>query len=81
MRQIQDGAGRTWEVLAVESVGAHNKMGAVLGFRPADQPATEPLTTPIVFNSKEAADFAITTMSEAELRRRLSMAQAVAGMR
>ncbi len=81
MREIQDESGQTWQVVAVESAGFHGKAGATLAFRPADDPAADPLLTPIVFNSEEAAEFAISTMSKKELQRRLAMARAAAGMR
>ncbi len=81
MRAIQDEQGQSWQVVAVESAGFHGKAGATLAFQPAGDPSAEPLLTPIVFNSNEAAEFAITTMSAKELRRRLSMARAAAGLR
>ncbi len=81
MREIQDERGRSWEAVAVETIGAHRRTGAKLGFRPADEPDSEPLVTPITFNSAAAAEFAITTMSEKELRRRLEIARSVAGRR
>ena len=73
MRQITDEAGRTWEAIAVPSRGAHHKLGATLAFRPADNPDADPVLTPITFNSDRAAEFGISTMSDAELRRRLVM--------
>lgn len=79
MREIEDESGRSWEAVAVETVGAHRRMGAKLGFRPADDREAEPLVTPITFNSDAAAEFAITTMSEKELRRRLEIARSAAG--
>lgn len=78
MRTITDEAGRSWEALAVPTHGAHMKLGATLAFRAADQPDADPLLTPITFNSDRAAEFAIRTMSDAELRRRLVMAGAAA---
>ena len=78
MREIIDGAGNRWEAIAVPTHGAHRKIGATLAFRPVGQADAEPVLTPIAFNSDEAAAFAINTMSEAELRRRLTMAGAVA---
>jgi hypothetical protein len=80
MRQIQDEQGRTWEVVAVPSTGAHMRPGAVLGFRPADDSGAEPVRTPVDFNSQEAAAFAIRTMSEWELKRRLGWARTEAGI-
>lgn len=79
MREITDKAGTRWGVIAVPTHGAHRKLGATLAFRRVDEPETEPVLTPISFNSDEAAAFAINTMSDAELRRRLTMAGAVAG--
>ena len=76
MRQINDEAGRSWEAVAVPTHGAHMKLGATLAYRPTDQPDAEPLLTPVTFNSDRAAEFAIRTMSDAELRRRLVMAGA-----
>lgn len=81
MREITDKAGTRWEAISVSTYGAHRKLGATLAFRRVDEPDAEPLTTPITFNSDEAAAFAISTMSDAELRRRLTMAGAVAGHR
>ncbi len=75
MRTITDEDGRAWEVVPVEGRGAHLKRGASLGFRPA-----EPIKTTITFNSLEAADFAIGTMSEKELLRRLAWAKTEAGI-
>ncbi|HEX7242725.1 MAG TPA: hypothetical protein VF263_20725 [Longimicrobiaceae bacterium] len=78
MRRIQDDQGRAWEVVAVEARGAHMRMGALLGFRPADEPG-ETIVTTVSFNSDEAAEFAIRTMGEKELGRRLAMARTMAG--
>jgi hypothetical protein len=79
MREITDRAGTRWQAMHVATHGAHRKLGATLAFRRVDQPDAEPLFTPITFNSDEAAELAIRTMSDAELRRRLTMAGAVAG--
>lgn len=78
MRTITDEDGKSWQVVAVESTGAHMKRGATLGFA-LDEPGTEPILTSVTFNSVEAAEFAITTMSEKELRRRLAWARTEAG--
>lgn len=78
MRTITDEDGRVWEVVAAESTGAHLKRGATLGFRP--QEGGETILTPVTFNSIEAADFAIGTMGEKELRRRLAWARTEAGI-
>ncbi|HEV2149828.1 MAG TPA: hypothetical protein VGR37_20685 [Longimicrobiaceae bacterium] len=79
MRTITDEDGRTWEVLAAEQTGAHLKRGAALAFRAAEEGA-EPIVTTVTFNSVEAADFAIGTMSEKELHRRLAWAKTAAGV-
>jgi hypothetical protein len=78
MRTITDEDGRTWEVVAAESTGAHLKRGATLAFRPQGG-AADPIRTTVSFNSIEAADFAIGTMSEKELHRRLAWAKTEAG--
>jgi hypothetical protein len=80
-RPVVDGGGRAWIALAVESTVAHLKKGAVLAFRPADDPVAEPIRTPVEFNSAAAADFALRTMSDKELRRRLDWARTDAGIR
>ena len=79
MRTITDEDGRAWEVVAAESTGAHLKRGATLAFRPAGD-AAEPIRTTVAFNSIEAAEFAIGTMSEKELHRRLAWAKTEAGI-
>lgn len=70
--------GTAWDAIAVEAVVAHGKSGAVLAFRPAGEPGTEPLRSTITFNSTRAAEFALRTMGEKELRRRLSITRAAA---
>jgi hypothetical protein len=79
-RTVVDDQGRTWEVAAVESVGAHLRKGATLAFRPAGDPAAEPVLTPIQFNSMQAAEFAIRTLGETDLKRRLEWAKTDAGI-
>ena len=79
MREFQDDAGGRWAALAMEAVVAHGKRGAVLGFRPAGDPDAEPLRSSITFNSPEAAEFALRTVGDNELRRRLSLARTAAG--
>ncbi|MDQ3556633.1 MAG: hypothetical protein M3409_07625 [Gemmatimonadota bacterium] len=81
MRHVADDQGRSWAPVAVPSRGAHLRMGATLGFRPADAPDAEPLLTSIRFNSDQAAALAIGSMSDWELRRRLGLAQAEVGAR
>ena len=77
MRSIKDDHGRPWEAVALPIKVAHLRDGARLAFRPE---AGEPVTSAIDFNSIEAANFAIDTMSEKELRRRLEWAKTAAGV-
>ncbi len=79
MRTITDEDGRAWEVVAADSTGAHLKRGATLAFRLAE-PGAEPVRTAVTFNSIEAAELAIGTMSEKELLRRLAWAKTEAGI-
>lgn len=79
MRTITDADGRAWEAVAVPVKVAHLRDGAQLAFRPAGDAAAAPVATPIDFNSMDAAAFAIRTMSEKELRRRLDLARTAAG--
>ena len=75
MRDFDDEVGKSWQAIAVDAVVAHGKPGAVLAFVPAEQPGSEPIQANVTFNSHRAADFALRTMSQKELRRRLSMAR------
>ena len=75
MRTISDEHGQTWEAVAIPVKVAHLRDGAQLAFRPAGDPAGV-VSAPIDFNSMQAAEFAIRTMSEKELQRRLSLARA-----
>lgn len=79
-RRVDDKGGRPWVVVAAESTVAHLKKGAVLAFRPADDPAAELVRTAVEFNSATAADSAIRSMSDKELRRRLTWAKTDAGI-
>ena len=79
-RTVADDQGRTWHAVATEVVGAHLRPGARLSFRPAEGAEAEVVHTPVVFNSTEAAAFAIRTMSDKELRRRLEWAKTDAGL-
>ncbi|HEU4880818.1 MAG TPA: hypothetical protein VFT45_01195 [Longimicrobium sp.] len=79
MRTINDDHGRPWEAVAIPTKVAHLRDGAQLGFHPADDAAAA-VTAPIDFNSMDAAAFAIRTMSEKELRRRLELAKTAAGV-
>jgi hypothetical protein len=76
MREFTDEEGRPWRAIAVDAVVAHAKPGAALAFVPADRPDAEPIPGNIDFNSHRAAEFALETMGEKELRRRLSLARA-----
>ena len=80
-RQVTDAEGRAWVAVAAPSTVAHLKRGAVLAFRPADEPNAEPIRTAVDFNSDAAAGFAIRTMSDKELSRRLAWAKTDAGIR
>jgi hypothetical protein len=79
MRSITDDHGRPWQAVAIPTKVAHLRDGAQLGFRLADDPSAEVLA-PITFNSLDAANFAIQTMSEKELRRRLELAKTAMGV-
>jgi hypothetical protein len=81
LRQITDEQGRTWQVVKDEATVAHRRKGARLAFRLADEAAPALLVTPIEFNSDAAADLAIRTMGEHELKRRLQWAKTDAGVR
>jgi hypothetical protein len=76
MREFIDEEGKPWQAVAVDAVVAHAKPGAVLAFVPASAPQSEPIESNVTFNSHRAADFALRTMSEKELQRRLSLARA-----
>jgi hypothetical protein len=78
MRSIQDETGAAWEAVAIPVKVAHLRDGAQLAFRRAEGEPT--VSAPIDFNSMAAAELAIRTMSENELRRRLDWAKAAAGV-
>lgn len=80
LRQITDDQGRNWDAVWVESTGAHLVRGATLAFRPTGEPTAEPIPTPVEFNSPAAAELAISTMGDKELRRRLQWAKTAAGI-
>lgn len=71
--------GSRWVALAADSTVAHGKLGAILAFRPVDGPEDELLLSTITFNSNAAAGFALGSLGERELRRRLSLARMAAG--
>jgi hypothetical protein len=78
MREFLDAEGRRWHALPIEDTVAHGRRGTRLAFRLADRPDAEPVASPITFNSVEAGEFAVRTMSEKELKRRLATAVATA---
>lgn len=78
-RDFVDANGRGWVAVAIDHTVAHGKPGAQLAFRPSDEPAAVPLRSRVTFNSQAAAAFALRTLGEMELRRRLTLAQADAG--
>ena len=71
--------GSPWVALAVESTVAHGKLGAILAFRPAAGDEDALLRSTITFNSMAAANFALRSLGERELRRRLGLARMAAG--
>jgi hypothetical protein len=77
-REFTTENGESWEAIAIDAVVAHGKVGAVLAMRPLNDSGVEPLRTTITFNSREAAAFALRTLGEKELRRRLSIARGAA---
>lgn len=79
MRNITDDHGRSWEAVAIPTKVAHLRDGAQLGFRQGGEPPAD-VRAPITFNSMTAAEFAIRTMSEKELRRRLELAKTAVGL-
>jgi hypothetical protein len=76
MRQIESEDGLRWEAFATEAVVAHGKTGAVLAFRMAAGGEMDTIRSTVTFNSMAAADFALRTMSDRELQRRLALARA-----
>jgi hypothetical protein len=76
MREFRDHDGEVWHALAVSAVVAHGKMGTRLAFRRGSEEDSEPILGSITFNSEAAADFALRTLGEKELRRRLDLARA-----
>ena len=78
-RRFSDSEGKLWEAYAADAVVAHGRVGAALAFRPADGDGEEELRSNITFNSVSAAEFALRTLAEKELRRRLSLARMAVG--
>ncbi|CAN5220920.1 hypothetical protein BH20GEM2_BH20GEM2_08350 [soil metagenome] len=79
MREVLDPNGRAWLPVAVPFRGAHLRLGAKLGFRPADDPDAEAILTAIQWNSAETAEISIAQMGDREMARRLELAWIAAG--
>jgi hypothetical protein len=79
-RVFEDDQGTAWEAFAADRIVAHGRPGAVLSFRRVGGDPDEYVTSTITFNSFQAAAFALETMSEKELRRRMSLAVQAAGV-
>jgi hypothetical protein len=78
-REFQDEDGVLWTAFGAETIVAHGRPGAVLAFRPAQGFEDEAIRSTVTFNSERAAEFALRTMSEKDLRRRLSLARMAVG--
>ena len=79
MREFEANDGTRWEAYAADEIVAHGKPGAALAFRRLGEFQDEGLRSTLTFNSQEAAAFALRTMSDKELRRRLALARTAAG--
>ncbi|MEX2582798.1 MAG: hypothetical protein WD766_05970 [Gemmatimonadota bacterium] len=79
VREFVDDAGDRWIAFAPTAVVAHGREGAVLAFRRANEEDGLELRSTVTFNSQAAADFALRTLGEKELRRRLALARMAAG--
>ncbi|HUE96101.1 MAG TPA: hypothetical protein VMN39_05550 [Longimicrobiaceae bacterium] len=71
--------GTRWVAFADAAIVAHGRTGAVLAFRLAEGDEGNVLCSTVTFNSMTAADFALGTMSEKDLLRRLSLVRRAAG--
>ncbi len=81
MREITDKRGRTWTAFAQPTMVAHMRSGALLAFRAADDPTVQvPASPPVDWNSLVAAEAAINTMGDLELKRRIEWAKTAAGI-
>jgi hypothetical protein len=78
-RELTDDEGVRWSAFADDAIVAHGRVGAALAFSPVSGQPGDIVRTTLTFNSAEAADFALRTMSEKELRRRLTLARMAAG--
>jgi hypothetical protein len=80
IRQFTDATGGAWEAFGRDDIVAHGKPGVRLAFRRPGEDGGPALLSNVTFNSHAAAGFALRTLGEKELRRRLSLAQAEAGV-
>jgi hypothetical protein len=78
-RELTDEEGVQWSAFADDAIVAHGRVGAALSFSPVAGQPGDIVRTTLTFNSSEAADFALRTMSDKELRRRLMLARMAAG--
>jgi hypothetical protein len=78
-RRFQDDDGTEWRAFAASAVVAHGRPGAVLAFRPASGEGHDEFRSGITFNSMDAAAFALRTLGEKDLRRRLALTLQAAG--
>lgn len=78
-RAVTGADGKNWTAFADHAIVAHGRPGAVLAFRPAEGDADPILHSSVTFNSMAAADFALESMSNKELERRLSLSRQAVG--
>lgn len=78
-REFTDPAGAAWEAFGQDDIVAHGKPGVRLAFRRPGDESSVILPSKVTFNSHAAAGFALRTLGEKELQRRLALAQAEAG--
>lgn len=79
LKPFTDEYGRNWHAVLVPTLVAHAKEGALLAFRPVDQPDADPLPSTIHWNGMQSAESTLRTLGEKELRRRLAQAQITGG--
>lgn len=70
--------GSRWTAFAHDAIVAHGRTGAILAFRKEEGDADDVLHSTITFNSMDAAEFALGSMSEKDLLRRLRLARQAA---
>jgi len=80
MREFTDSNGARWEAFPLEEPVAHLRAGARLAFRPSGEEGSV-VTSAVTFNTVEAAEQAIRSMSDGELVRRLVLARKESGIR